>query len=223
MKEKSQFAVIGLGRFGRCLAEKLFDMGKDVLIIDDNADKINAAQKYCTHSVVANAADQSVLESVGIKNFDVVAVCIGSDLESSIFITMLLKELGCKFIVAKAKNHRHETVLKKVGADMIVFPEDYMGKKIASILVNPTISDVTEISDDYKIVEMALPHSWEDKTLAQLELRKNYNVQIILVKNINGTDASLGGETILKSGDTIVIGGNSRNMDKLSQLLLKKN
>jgi len=126
-----QFIVIGLGSFGISLAKTLYEMGNDVLVIDENEELVQSMTGLVTHAVQANATDENVLKSLGVKNFDVAIVAIGSNMESSIMVTMLVKEMGVKYVVAKAHNELHARVLYKVGADRVVMPEKDMGIRVA--------------------------------------------------------------------------------------------
>ena len=122
-----QFVIIGIGRFGGAVAETLSELGHEVLAIDTDEEAIQKISDKVTHAVTADATDESVLKSLGVRNFDVAVVAIGSDIQSSILITLMLKELGVRYVVAKAQNELHARVLMKIGADKIVFPEREMG------------------------------------------------------------------------------------------------
>lgn len=216
-KGLSQFAVIGLGQFGTALAKRLYEMDKDVLVVDVNEEKINLISSFVTHSIVADASDENVLKSIGIKNFDVVAVCMGSNMQSSILTTLICKQMGVKYIIAKAQSEKHKNVLEKLGADLVVFPEEDMGRKIANKVVNPNLTDEMDLSDNFKIVEILTPVLWRNKSLSNLDLRKNFAVSVILVKREEGDVLmSPGGDTILYDKDSVVICGSSDNIGKIT-------
>lgn len=216
-KGLSQFAVIGLGQFGTALAKRLYEMNKDVLVVDVNEDKINSISSFVTHSIVADASEESVLKSIGIKNFDVVAVCMGSNMQSSILTTLICRQLGVKFIIAKAQSEKHKNVLEKIGADLVVFPEEDMGRKIASRIVNPNLTDIMELTDNFKIIEILTPNQWKNKSLIELDLRKNFSVSVILIKRDEGSVImSPGGNSILYDGDSVVICGSSDDIAKIT-------
>lgn len=215
--ELSQFAIIGLGQFGKALAKKLSEMKKDVLVVDVDEEKVNAISSYVTHSIVADASDENVLKSIGIKNYDVVAICMGNNMQSSILTTLICKQMGVKYIVAKAQSEKHKNVLEKIGADLVVFPEEDMGKKIALKLVNPNLTDVMELTEYFKIIEIITPSVWKNKTLIELDLRKKYSVSIILIKRDDGSIImSPGGDTILHEKDSVVICGSTDNIEKIA-------
>ncbi len=219
--ELNQFAVIGLGRFGTALATTLAEMDKEVLVIDKDEDAVNRVADIVTHSIVADGSDEQVLKSVGIRNFDVVCVCMGN-LEASILITLMCLDSGVKFVFAKAKNRKHQEALKKIGARMVVVPEDMMGKKMASMLINPNYADMTELSTNYRILEIEAPEQWWNRPLIQIDTRKSFELSVILIKNANGTDnTNPDGETIIKPKDHILLGGSPEAIEKITNKLLK--
>ncbi len=217
--DKNQFAVIGLGQFGTALALKLSELGKDVLVIDKNEHKVNEISSKVTHAIVADAEDENVMRSVGISNFDVVCVCIATDMEANILITLMSKEMGVPYVVSKASSERHKHVLEKIGADMVVFPEDNMGKKLASQLINPFITDVTDVSETYKIVELQSPKSWVGLPLSKLDLRTKFGMSVIVIKR-KGVAINPDAETIISEDDYIVIGGDNHAIEKLAKKLV---
>ena len=217
--DKNQFAVIGLGQFGKALALKLAELGKDVLVIDKNEQKVNDISNRVTHAIVADAEDEQVMRSVGISNFDVVCVCISTDMEANILITLMSKEMGVPYVVSKASSARHRNVLEKIGADLVVFPEDNMGKKLATQLINPFITDVTDVSETYKIVELQAPHQWIGKPLAKLDLRKSYSMSVIVVKR-KGVAINPDATTVIEENDFIVIGGDKDSIEKLAKKIV---
>ena len=160
-----QFAVIGLGRFGASVARTLYTLGYDVLGIDSNEENTQTLADNLTHVVTADATDENTLKALGIRNFDVVIVGIGGDIQSSILTTIILKELGIKYLVAKAQNELHGKVLNKIGADRVVFPERDMGIRVAHNLISPKVLDFVEFSPDFNIVELAVIPMWYNKSL----------------------------------------------------------
>lgn len=213
----SQFAVIGLGQFGTAIAKRLYEMDKDVLVVDVDEDKINEISNSVTHAIVADASEEKVLKSIGINNFDVVAVCMGSNMQSSILTTLICKQMGVKYIIAKAQSEKHKNVLEKIGADLVVFPEEDMGRKIANRVLNPNLADIMELSDNFKIIDILTPLLWRNKSLIELDLRKNFAVSVILVKREDGSVImSPGGDTVLYEKDSVVICGSADNINKIT-------
>ena len=180
-KEMNQFVVIGLGRFGKAVASNLANLGNEVLAIDNNTQLVREVEGKVSEAVVADATATDVLHSLGVQNFDCVINCIGDDLEASILTTLICKELGVEYVVAKAQNEQHKKVLEKIGADMVVFPETYMGKKVANMLNNPSMNDIMNLTEDLKIVEIPTPDIWQDKSILDINVRQKYKVSIIFV------------------------------------------
>ena len=143
---KQNFAIVGLGRFGGSICRTLIEAGQEVLAIDSNEDRVNEYMNIATHAVVANAQDEMTLRSLGIRNFDHVIVAIGEDIQASILVTLMVKEMGVPNILAKAQNEYHARVLEKIGADRVVHPERDMGIRIAHNLVSKNILDQTVIA-----------------------------------------------------------------------------
>ncbi len=209
------FAVLGLGRFGQSVAKTLYDLGHEVLVIDENASLIQGISNYITYALVGNVTDEGVLKAAGIKNFDAVVVSTGKNLESSILVTQMLKEMGIKYILAKAQNELHAKVLIKLGADRVVFPEQDMGVRAAHNLVSNNIIDFIELSPDYDIIEIKSPKQWEGRTLKELNIRAKHGINIIAIKNGKEINVSPGADCIVNSNDILVVIGSKSDIDKL--------
>jgi trk system potassium uptake protein TrkA len=171
-----QFAVIGMGRFGSSVARTLYEMDYEVMGIDEDEERINENIQYVTHAVAADSTDEMALREIGIRNFDVVVVAIGADIQASILTVLILKELGVKKIVAKAQNERHGQVLYKVGADRVVFPERDMGVRVAHNLISANVLDFIELAEDYSVAEVVVSSKMVGKTLRQIDARARYGV-----------------------------------------------
>lgn len=205
-----QFAVLGLGRFGGSVGRTLAKLGYEVLGIDEDEARVNEMSRELTHAVVADATDESVLISLGIRNFDCVVVAIG-EVQPSILMTIIVKELGVKQVVAKASNDLHGRVLKKVGADRVVYPERDMGARLAQNLVAANVIDYLELSPDYSIAEVVVSGGFIGKSLKQLALRQRYGVNVVAIKRGERIDVSPGADDTISEGDIlIVIGPNER-------------
>ncbi|MBO8129458.1 MAG: TrkA family potassium uptake protein [Peptococcaceae bacterium] len=206
-----QFAVIGLGRFGASVATTLARMGFEVLAIDRDEDRVNHIMDEVTHAVQADALDDNVLKSLGIRNFDVVIVAIGEDIQASILVTVMLKDLGVVNVVAKARTELHGRVLKKVGADKVVFPERDMGVRLARGLVSKNILDQIELSPDFSILELVAPPVFAGKTLIESGIRRKYGVTILAIRRGNDVILSPGAQQKIEEGDVLVaVGRNDR-------------
>ena len=215
---KKQFAVIGIGRFGLSLIKELVSLGHEVLAVDKNSDKINKVMDFATHAVEADAMDEMVIKALGLKNFDVVVVTIGEDLQSNILITILLRESGVKKIVAKASNELHGRVLEKIGADMIVYPERDMGIKIAKSLSSNSIMEFIEVSPDYSLIELHAPKQFYEKTLTESNIRHKYNISVLAIRrNLEVIVSPQAAEKIIL-GDILVVLGKNDAIQTFSRL-----
>ena len=213
---KKQYAVIGLGRFGIALTRGLNAEGAEVLVIDSDPDKVNDIEPYCTQAICADATDEAVLEKIGIRNLDVAIVCIAGDIEASIFVTLTCKQLGVPQVIAKAQNERHRHVLKKIGADIVIVPEEEMGAKLAANLVKPNMIEIMSLSDNFRMVEIRTPLKWQHKTLLQLNLRNTEKVTIILVKRGDEIIVTPQATCELLPDDILVIAGTYTDTKRLS-------
>ncbi|KUO72887.1 MAG: potassium transporter Trk [Clostridia bacterium BRH_c25] len=214
-----QFVVIGIGRFGRAVAERLYALGHEVLAIDTEEDTIQKISEKVTHAVTADATDESVLKSLGVRNFDVGVVAIGSDIQSSIIVTLMLKELGVEYVVAKAQNELHAKVLLKIGADRVVFPERDMGERVAHNLIATNILEFIELSPEHSIIEFAILNSWIGKDLRDLNLRAKYGVTVVAIRNRNDEKINISpkADNEIKEGDILIVIGDNDDLKKLER------
>jgi len=216
--KKKLFAVIGMGRFGRSVARTLYHMGYDVMAIDQNEEVIDEMKDEVTYGVTADAQEERVLESLGVRNFDVAIVGIGNDIQASILVTLTLKELGVKKVVAKAINERHGRVLEKMGADKIVYPERDMGERLAHYLVSANLLDYIEISDKYSLSEVTVPQALVRKTLKETNLRVKYGVNVIAIKRGDRLIVSPPGDEHLNADDVLICMGLTQDLDKFASM-----
>ncbi len=206
---KKQFAVIGLGRFGSSVAKALYANGNDVLVI-----AIQKISDDVTKAVQMDATDESTLRSLGIRNFDVAVIAIGTDIQSSIVVTLLVKELGVNHIIAKAHNDMHAKILYKIGADRVVLPEKDMGARVAHNLISSSILDYIELSPDYSIAEVVSPQEWNGKTLRELNLRAIHGINVMAIKRKSTVNISPSANDKVESGDILIaiVGTNELSM-----------
>ncbi|MDK2798594.1 MAG: trk/ktr system potassium uptake protein [Clostridiales bacterium] len=211
------FVVLGAGRFGESVAKTLYESGYEVLAIDQSEEIIQELSDYVTHAVVGDVTDENVLKSLGVRNFDVALVAIGGNMESSILVTLLLKEMGVKYILAKAQNALHAKVLSRVGADRVIFPERDMGIRVAYNLVSTNVLDFIELSPDYSIIEITVPQQWEGKSLRELNIRANYGINIMAIKNGTQINISPKADDVIKHDDILVLIGSNEDLNKLEK------
>ncbi|WP_294152908.1 TrkA family potassium uptake protein [uncultured Clostridium sp.] len=218
---KKQFVVIGLGRFGESLARTVYDMGHDVLVIDMDEEKVEDIADYVTHAVQLDATDENALKKIGLRNFDIAVVSIGGDIQSSVMATLLLKEMGLKFIVAKAQSDLHAKVLSKIGANKVIMPEKDTGRRVAHNLVSSNILDYIELSSEYSIMEIEALDSWTQKSLKELDLRKKYGINVVAIKDGKNVNVSPGADEIIREKDIIVALGSQQDLGKLEGVIGK--
>lgn len=182
MKSNKQFAVIGLGRFGTSVATTLHKAGYDVLAVDIDQERVQKFSDEVTHVAQADTTDENSLIALGIRNFDVVVVAIGDDIQANVLTALLIKELGVPYIVAKASSSLHGKMLQKIGANRVVYPEYDMGQRVAHNLVSTNVLDYIELSPNLSLVEITAPKMLVGRTLVETNLRGNYEVNVVAIK-----------------------------------------
>lgn len=226
-----QFAVIGLGRFGSSVARKLSEKGHQVLAIDKDGEKVQDASSYVAQSVELDAGDEKGLRAIGIESVDCVIVSIGGvNLQASILITVILKDIGIKEIIAKAANELHAKVLRKVGATKVIFPEQEMGIRLANSLVSPRILEQIELSQDYSIIETLPPKEFIGKSLRKLEIRAKHGITVIAIKEKKALgsrkeDGEISkvinilpeADYVIKEDEVLVVIGGNKDIEKLKK------
>ena len=217
-----QYAIIGLGRFGGSICRKLSEQGQAVLAIDRNEDRVREYTKIATHAVIADTTDESVLEDLGIRNFDHAIVAIGDDLQSSILTTLILKEIGIKKATAKAMNDYHGKVLNKIGADYVIHPERDSGERVAMHIMSSNILDYLELSNKYGIVEIVVGNKMKGKTLYELDIRAKFGINILAVKTGKSEfNISPKADEQFPQGDTLVIMGAEKDIQHFRKKMLE--
>ena len=179
---KKTIAVLGLGKYGKSVAENLYRMGADVLAVDYNEEVIKDFADKCTSAVCANLANEEEVLSLGLKNMDIVVSAMGGDLAASIMSVTVAKEQGVPIVIAKASTDRMASVLKKVGADKIIDPEGEGGARSARILLSSIFQDFYELDENMYMIEMAPKSEWIGKDLIELDLRGTMNLNIVAVR-----------------------------------------
>lgn len=215
MKEKRQFVVWGLGRFGRAIAETLVELGHEVLGVDNNEDVVQNEAEKLTHVVLCDVIDEKAVASLGIRNFDAAIVAIG-DLQPSLMCVMLMREAGMKTIYAKASNPLHGKMLHKLGATKVIYPERDMGRRVGHNLAYTNILDYIELGNDICLMEIALSPETVGKNLIDINVRKNYHVNVVAVKHKDGaTEISLDPTKPFRKGDKLVVIGTRKSVEAL--------
>ena len=176
-------AVIGLGRFGKKLACTLYDMGGDVMAVDRDPGIVASVADHVTYAIDGDVANPDVVKGLGLKDMDVVVVAMGSDLTASIMSVMIAKEQGVPFVMAKAKDHRMGQILKRIGADKIIYPEEETGMRTARILLSDSFLEFFDIDDNLCLLEIKTKPEWIGKNLIELKLRDKYHINVVAVKD----------------------------------------
>jgi trk system potassium uptake protein TrkA len=212
-----RIVVFGLGIFGSELAAQLFKKGLEVIAIDKNKEVVQRVKDTCTKAIVADATDKELLESIGIQASDIVVISFGEDLSASTLLTLHLRELDVREIIVKVPNDDYKRVLKKVGASEAIIPEREMAGKVARGIISPNVLEYLPITGDYTICELAPPSGFIGKSLADLDLRKKYQLQVIAVRDVLSDNLQLvpRASTVIKDSDVLVIIGREEDINRL--------
>jgi trk system potassium uptake protein len=209
-----QFAVIGLGRFGSSVAQTLCKNGYNVMAIDQNEEIVRNMADCVTHAVSIDVKDENALKQIGLRNIDVAIIAIGSEIKASIMATLVLKEMGVKYVVAKAHDELHAKVLHKIGADKVVFPERDMGVRLVYSLISKSILDYIELAPDYSVMEILTPGDWVNKTLKEIDVRAKYGLSVLAIKHGDVIDVSPKADSMIKPDDVLVVVGHNKDLQR---------
>ena len=174
--------IIGLGRFGKHMAQKFSEQGNDVLAVDTDEDRVNAVLPFVTDAQIGDATNEMFVESLGVANFDLCVVAIGDNFQSSLETTSLLKDMGAKFVLSRASRDVHAKFLLRNGADEVVYTEKETAERLAVKYGNDSVFDYIEINEDYSIYEIGVPDSWVGKSILDKKVRTKYNISILATK-----------------------------------------
>ena len=206
--------VIGLGNFGKLIAKQIVELGHEVLAVDINEERVNDALSVVTNAMIGDSTNEAFLHSLGINNFDVCIVTIGSDFQSSLETTSLLKELGGKLVVARANREVQAKFLLRNGADEVVNPEKQMAKWTAIRYSSDHIIDYIKLDDEHDIFEVTIPDAWVGKTVSELDIRKKYGINIMATKQGGKMNLSVLPETVLTADKTLLVLGEHKAIQK---------
>ena len=214
------FAVIGLSSFGHYLCRYLSELGSDVMAIDISEERIDEVKGFVKKAVVADAKDKETLKQLGLEDVDVAVVSVGDRIDTSILITLFLRELGTKEIIAKAMTEDHAKILNLIGASEIIFPERDMAKRTAHTIRKTSLLDYVSLAEGVSVVEMAPPSAWNGKSLAELQIRREFNVQVIMIKELLPENVVLipGPDHVIKESDVLVMIGRDEDLERLEKL-----
>lgn len=213
---KEGYAVLGLGRFGKTIAVTLAEAGFQVMAVDVREEAVQEVAEFVTYAVRGDVTDPDMVRSLGLGNMEGVFVAIANNLEASVMATLLAKESGAVYVVAKGDSELHATILKKMGADKVVIPEQDMGINVARNMILGQFTDLIELSEDVSLIEMEMPGAWIGKNLIELDLRNKYSVNVVAVKSSDKTDVTPDPTIPMEKNQTILISGRNEDIRKLS-------
>ena len=210
--------LIGLGRFGKHVAIKLNKLGHQVMAVDSSEERVSEVLPFVTNAIIGDSTNEAFLSSLGVGNFDVCIVTIGSDFQSSLETTSLLKELGAKMVVSRASRDVHEKFLLRNGADEVVYPEKQLASWTAIRFSSDHILDYIELDGDHAVYEVMVPSSWQGKTVGELDIRRKYNINILGTRHNDKLDLSVTPNTMFTSEHTLMVLGTYRDVQKCFKL-----
>lgn len=207
--------VIGMGLFGQLFAERMQELGNDVMIVDDDEEKINEIAHKFTDSHIGDCRNEAVLRSLGVGNFDMCFVTVGENFQASLEITSMLKELGAQRVISKARSDRQAKLLYKIGADEVFCPERELSEKLAVRYNSDNIFDYIQLTPEYSIYEIPCSEKWYGKTVSEIDVRSRYLVNIIAVKSQDKLNIAPGANYTFVHGDHLVVIGKATDVFKL--------
>ena len=206
--------LIGLGRFGKHIAEKLYELHHQVLAVDRHEERVNSVLPFVTDAQIGDAANKSFLRTLGVENFDVCFVAIGDDFESSLLVTAFLKELGAKKVIARASREVQRQFLLRNGADDVVYPEKQLAVWAAIRHTTEHVLDYISLDEEYAIYDLSVPEEWYGKTVGGIDIRKKYNLNVLAVRENGQPTIAVTSETTLNPNQTILVLGKWKDIQK---------
>ncbi len=210
--------LVGLGRFGRHIAAKLDELGHEVMAVDNSEERVNAVLPYVTNAQIGDATKEEFLASLGVSNYDVCIVAIGDNFQSSLETTSLLKEMGAQLVVSRATRDVHEKFLLRNGADHVVYPEKQLGVWTAITYSSEKIFDYIDLGEDHSIMEVAVPEKWRGKTVLDMDVRRNYNINILAVRKDGRLNVTIMPDTVFDADRTLLVLGKSENITRCFEI-----
>ena len=215
MSIKKTYAVFGLGRYGLAVARELIENGAEVIAVDLDEAVVNSVAGELPICKCSDITDPEVIAQLGISNVDVVIVAMANNLEASVMTVTLCKELGVKTVIAKRANEIHQRILTRVGADQVVFPENESGVRLAKNLISSGFVDMLSLSEDVSVVEMDIRDEWIGQNLIELNLRKNYSINVIAIRKGEVVSVDIDPEEKLCKSDKLIVIGNTQRLARL--------
>ncbi len=209
------YAVLGLGRYGRAVAQELVRNGAEVLAVDIDQDNVNRAIETIPVCKCADITEPEVIKRLGISNIDVVIVAMAGNLESSVMAVTLCKEAGVPMVIVKCGNEMHQKIFSRVGADLVIFPEKESGTRLAKNLLTSGFAEMIELSDEVSMVEIDVKEEWVGKTLVELSLRKKYSINVVAVRQNGKINTTVEPASPLEKGMELIVIANTAKLQKL--------
>jgi trk system potassium uptake protein TrkA len=214
---QQRVVVVGLGIFGSNIVRELYESGFEVVAIDKNKESVQRVRDCATKAIQADGTDKAIMEEIGIQEDDVCIISFGEDLAAATLITLHLRQMRVKTIIVKAPNEEHKLILEKVGATEVLIPEKEIAHKVAKSLISPNVLDYLPLSGDYMIFEMAPPNSFLGKTIAELQLRSRYHIDVIAIRDIVSDKLNMvpRADFVIKDGEVLVVVGKEEDIRKI--------
>lgn len=214
---QKRVVVIGLGIFGFNIVKELYESGFEVIAIDKSKEAVQRARDCSTKAIVADGMDKEIMEEIGIQEDDVVIISFGEDLSAATLTTLHLRQMKVKTIIVKAPNEEHKLILEKIGATEVMIPEKEIAHKVAKSLISPNVIDFLPLSDDYMIFEMAPPNSFLGKSIAELQLRSRYHIEVIAIRDIISGKFQMvpAADFVIKDGEILVVVGKEKDIQQI--------
>jgi trk system potassium uptake protein TrkA len=223
-----RFMVIGLGRFGRRLAQALTEAGHEVIAIDKREELVEHVRDEVALAVCLDATDPEALKAQGTDDLDAATVCIGEDFESNALATATLKSLGVRLVISRASTEIQRRILSAIGADQVVLPEEEVADRVAAHLANPNVLEHLELAEGHSLIQIRAPGEWLGRTLGEIDLRRKYEVNLVAIKRSIVSRTPDGGEsveqqvvdlplahTVIREGDVLVLVGSTESLANL--------
>lgn len=214
---KKQFAVFGLGSFGRSVALTLESFGCDVIVVDKSYEKIQEISDSVAYAIRADVSDPDAMQTLGGRNLDGVVVAVSENLEAGIMATIISKEMGIPYVLAKAKDELQGKILEKVGADAVIYPERDMGNRVAKTLISSAFTDWIELSPEYSLTEQFVPKQWVGKSMAELKIREKYGINVVGVMHDDEVDVTFDPKKPLPADCILIIIGANTVLEKFEE------
>jgi len=215
MTINKNYAVFGLGRYGRAVVKELLDNGASVLAVDKSRKIVDELVEEIPVCKCADITEPGVIKQLGISNMDAVVISMAENFEGSVMATMLCKEAGIKKIIVKCANDAHCNILRKIGADETVLPEREAGTRLAKNILSSGFLDIAEISDDISILELDIKAEWKGKTLKELEFRKKYNINVLAFRKNNQINVSVNPDTVIDDDMKMIVMANRNEINRI--------